>query len=78
MRRLLLTKPHQWDGKLSVSQSVCDSDFFVSYQATWGAMPVEPTTVMISTCSSYLPNMKAEPVFALMRCVGLCVPYYVV
>ena len=45
MRRLLLTKPHQWDGKLSISQKACDSDFFVSYQATWGAMPIDPLTV---------------------------------
>jgi len=45
MRRLLLTRPHQWDGLLSVHQSVCDSDFFVSYQATWGAMPVIPTSL---------------------------------
>jgi hypothetical protein len=45
MRKLLLTKPHLWDGKLSVSESVCDSEFFLSYQATWGAMPIDPTTL---------------------------------
>ena len=45
MRRLLLTKPHAWDGKLSVSETVCNSDFFVSYQATWGAMPIEPRSI---------------------------------
>lgn len=45
MRKLLLTRPHSWDGKLSVSKSVCGSDFFVSYQATWGAMPIKPDTV---------------------------------
>ena len=45
MRKLLLTQPHKWDGKLSVSEAVCTSDFFVSYQATWGAMPAEPTTL---------------------------------
>ena len=45
MRRLLLTQPHSWDGALSVSESVCDSEFFLSYQATWGAMPIEPTTL---------------------------------
>ena len=48
MRKLLLTKPHLWDGKLSVSDSVCDSDFFVTYAATWGAMPVDPAT--LPTC----------------------------
>ena len=45
MRRLLLTKPHAWDGKLSVNEAVCHSDFFLSYQATWGAMPADPLTV---------------------------------
>ena len=45
MRRLLLTQPHKWDGKLSVSETVCGSDFFLSYQATWGAMPVDPMTL---------------------------------
>ena len=45
MRRLLLTKPHEWDGKLSVARAACTTDFFVSYQATWGAMPVLPFTV---------------------------------
>jgi len=45
MRKLLLTKPHNWDGMLSVSPHVCDSDFFVSYQATWGAVPVLPESL---------------------------------
>ena len=45
MRKLLLTRPHQWDGQLSVSAAACESDFFVSYQATWGAMPVDPTSL---------------------------------
>ena len=45
MRKLLLTKPHLWDGKLSVARAVCDADFFLSYQATWGAMPIDPFTV---------------------------------
>jgi len=45
MRRLLLTRPHSWDGALSVHDSVCKSDFFLSYQATWGAMPIEPTSL---------------------------------
>lgn len=48
MRKLLLTKPHLWDGKLSVSEHVCNSDFFLSYQATWGAMPIDPLT--LPTC----------------------------
>ena len=47
MRRMLLTRPHSWDGLLSVSKEVyaASTDFFVSYQATWGAMPIEPTSV---------------------------------
>ena len=45
MRKLLLTRPHSWDGVLSVSRHVCASDFFVSYQATWGAVPVLPETI---------------------------------
>ena len=45
MRRLLLTRPHEWDGTLRVDESACASDFFVSYQATWGAMPVEPRSL---------------------------------
>ncbi|KAL3892847.1 MAG: hypothetical protein SGPRY_014726, partial [Prymnesium sp.] len=45
MRRLLLTRPHQWDGNLSVSEQVCSSSFFVSYQATWGAVPVLPESI---------------------------------
>ena len=45
MRKLLLTRPHEWSGQLSVDKAVCDADFFVSYQATWGAMPVDPTSL---------------------------------
>ena len=45
MRKLLLTRPHEWDGTLRVSPHVCDADFFVSYQATWGANPVSPDTI---------------------------------
>ena len=32
MRKLLLTRPHDWDGKLLVSERACTADFFVSYQ----------------------------------------------
>jgi len=45
MRKLLLTRPHDWDGRLSVSSRACMSDFFVSYQATWGAVPIVPTSL---------------------------------
>ncbi|KAL1527534.1 hypothetical protein AB1Y20_008923 [Prymnesium parvum] len=45
MRKLLLLRPHEWDGVLSVSKHVCAAHFFVSYQATWGAVPVLPETV---------------------------------
>ena len=45
MRKLLLTRPHDWDGSLSLTEAACRSDFFVSYQATWGAIPVKPLTL---------------------------------
>ena len=45
MRKLLLTRPHDWDGSLSLTEAACSSDFFVSYQATWGAIPVKPLTL---------------------------------
>ncbi len=45
MRRLLLTRPHDWDGSLSLHADACTSDFFFSYQATWGAIPVKPLTL---------------------------------
>ena len=58
---MLLTKPHLWDGKLSVKEAACDSDFFLSYQATWGAMPVLPFTV--PTCLH--PGEGTKGAFAL-------------
>lgn len=45
MRKLLLTRPHDWDGALSLSEAACSTEFFVSYQATWGAIPVQPFTL---------------------------------
>ena len=45
MRKLLLTRPHDWDGSLSLTEAACSSDFFLSYQATWGAIPVKPLTL---------------------------------
>ena len=58
MRKLLLTQPHKWDGKLSVHESVCQSDFFIVYAATWGAMPVEPTT--LPSCLHPKPSSRSE------------------
>jgi len=45
MRKLLLTRPHDWNGELSVSPHACDADFFLSYQATWGAIPLRPDSL---------------------------------
>jgi len=84
MRNLLLVSPHKWDGKLSISEHVCESDFFVTYQATWGAMPIDPSslpsclqTVSYSSAgkSSYmLQNRRTgsrKPVLWIMNGCGL-------
>ena len=41
MRLLLLTRPHEWSGALTVPDHLCESDFFISYQAT-AAPPPHP------------------------------------
>ena len=45
MRKLLLTRPHDWDGTLHVPAAACNAAFFVSYQATWGAIPLIPDSL---------------------------------
>jgi hypothetical protein len=35
----------QWDGQLHVSERVCESDFFVTYIAMWGATAVDPASL---------------------------------
>ena len=65
MRKLLLTRPHDWDGSLSLSEHACDADFFLSYQATWGAIPVKPHT--LPKCMH--PRM-ADDTFGITRVGG--------
>ena len=66
MRKLLLTRPHNWDGVLSVSKHVCESDFFISYQATWGAVPVLPETIPSCLHGARGADGRVEE-FGLMR-----------
>ena len=65
MRKLLLTRPHDWDGTLSLSDQACSSDFFLSYQATWGAIPVKPFTL-----PSCMHPRSADDTFGITRGAG--------
>ena len=56
MRKLLLTRPHDWDGSLSLTEAACTSDFFVSYQAA--SLSAQPAAPLCLGCSPVCPGLQ--------------------
>ena len=68
MRKLLLTKPHLWDGKLSISQKVCKGSRIVRANSAWekAEEPMLPR-ILVVTLINFVRQMSSagHPFFDL-------------